>query len=335
MQPSEEYPASPEILRALRARAGARPALSFEEFMDVALYDPAAGYYRRERPRIGYGPGTDFLTATASAPVFGRMVAAACAGLLGAARPGDYDFVEVGAEPGAGVLREGPHPFRSYRAAGIGEPLRIERPSVVFSNELFDAQPFRRLRFAGGRWRELGVRVGAGALSEAEMEPVLPASLALPQAAAEGYAIDAPLAAARLARAIAGQPWHGLFVAFDYGKSWEELAQATPAGTARAYRGHAQSNDLLAFAGEQDLTCHVCWDWLREALWEAGFADPRVESQEAFFTRHAAGFIESLAAAEAGRMSRDKLALLQLLHPAHMGQKFQVLWALRPGTGQA
>ena len=77
MQPSEEFPASPAILGALRARAGARPALGFEEFMDVALYDPVAGYYRRERPRIGYGPGTDFLTAAASAPVFGRMVAAA------------------------------------------------------------------------------------------------------------------------------------------------------------------------------------------------------------------------------------------------------------------
>ena len=335
MQPSDEYPASPAILGALRARAGGRPALSFEEFMDVALYDPVAGYYRRERPRIGYAPGTDFLTATASAPLFGRMVAAACVQLLGAARPGDYDFVEVGAESGCGVLREGPHPFRSYRAAGIGEPLRIGGASVVFSNELFDAQPFRRLRFSAGRWRELGVRVGAAGLAEAEMEPAHHATLALPEAAPEGYAIDAPLAAAALARAIAGQPWHGLFVAFDYGKSWVELAQATPAGTARAYRGHTQGNDLLAFAGEQDLTCHVCWDWLCGALRETGFEDPRVESQEAFFTRHAADFIASVVAAEAGRMSRDKLALLQLLHPAHMGQKFQVLWALRPRAVRA
>jgi len=335
MQPSEEYPASPAILGALRARACGRPALSFEEFMDVALYDPVAGYYRGERPRIGYGPGTDFLTATASAPVFGRMAAEACARLLGAAGPGGYDFVEVGAEPGAGILREGPHPFRSYRAVGVGEPLGIVGASVVFSNELFDAQPFRRLRFRGGRWRELGVRIGATGLAEAEMEPVPHASLALPEAAPEGYAIDLPLAAAGLARAIAGEPWHGLFVAFDYGKSWEELAQSTPAGTARAYRGHAQVNDLLAFAGEQDLTCHVCWDWLSDALRENGFEDPRVESQEAFFTRHAAAFIEALVAAQAGRMSRDKLSLLQLLHPAHMGQKFQVLWALRPGASRA
>jgi hypothetical protein len=54
-----------------------------------------------------------------------------------------------------------------------------------------------------------------------------------------------------------------------------------------------------------------------------------VESQEAFFVKHAAPFIEDLTAADAGRMSRDKQSLMQLLHPAHMGRKFQALWARR------
>ena len=40
-------------------------------------------------------------------------------------------------------------------------------------------------------------------------------------------------------------------------------------------------------------------------------------------------FIASASAAEAARFSPRKLALLQLLHPAHMGQKFQVMHALR------
>ena len=34
-------------------------------------------------------------------------------------------------------------------------------------------------------------------------------------------------------------------------------------------------------------------------------------------------------AAEATRVSPRKLALLQLLHPSHLGQKFQVLHARR------
>jgi SAM-dependent MidA family methyltransferase len=304
--------------------------MSFADFMEVVLYDPTLGYYRKAKPRIGYGDGTDFFTATTSAPMFGKLVVAACTRLLGPEDPSGFDFVEIGAERGTGILAGVPHPFRSARPVRIGEPLRIEGPSIVFSNELFDAQPFRRFRFGAARWRELGVSLGDSGLSETEIVSIQPLPADLPADAPEGYAIDAPLAAAALARTIAAQPWRGLFLAFDYGKSWEEIAHGTPEGTARAYRHHAQATDLLAYPGEQDLTCHVCWDWLRQALAGAGFRAPRVESQESFFTRHAGDFIEAFTAAEARRVSRDKLSLLQLLHPAHMGQKFQALWAVRP-----
>ena len=316
---------------ALWARAAGRSALNFADFMDVVLYDPGAGYYRRERARIGYGPDTDFFTATTSAPLFGKLVISACTRLLSPDGPSDFDFVEVGAERGTGIMGGLAHPFRSARLVGIGEPLGIEAPSVVFSNELFDAQPFRRFRFRAGAWREMGVSLAEGALSPVELPPGDPLLPELPPSAPEDYAIDAPLASADLARDLAKGAWPGLFLAFDYGKSWEEIACATPAGTARAYRNHAQGNDLLANPGEQDLTCHVCWDWLCRALRTEGFSEPKVESQEAFFVHHAADFIAGLAAAQAGRLSREKLSLMQLIHPSHMGQKFQALWARRPG----
>ena len=51
--------------------------------------------------------------------------------------------------------------------------------------------------------------------------------------------------------------------------------------------------------------------------------------QETFFVRHAGAFIAALTAAEATRLSQRKLALMQLLHPAHLGQKFQALHAVR------
>jgi SAM-dependent MidA family methyltransferase len=329
MTPDTRRVPTPEMMNALRMRAGGKPAITFADFMEVALYDPKLGYYRKDRTRIGYGAGTDFLTATTSAPIFGRLVVAACATILGASEPSGFEFVEIGSEHGVGILSGVSHPFRSVRSVGIGEALTIVGPSVVFSNELFDAQPFRRFRFGSGQWRELGVSLGDTALSEVEMESGVALPGNLPPGAPEGYVIDAPLSAATLAAEIAAQPWTGLFLAFDYGKPWEELAFGTPAGTARAYRRHAQGNDLLAFPGEQDLTCHVCWDWLVAALEGAGFNEPRVDSQEAFLARQAGAFIEAFTLAEAGRVSPDKLSLLQLLHPAHMGQRFQALWGLR------
>src|SRR5580704_10642884 len=169
MQPSITRSADPAIRAALRARARGAPAVSYEEFMDIALYEPSAGYYRRGGRRIGYGPGTDFLTATASAPTFGRLVVAACVRLLGPAAAG-AEFVEIGAEPESDALAGVPHPFASVRQIRAGEPLRLAGPTVVFSNELFDAQPFRRFRFRAGSWRELGVAVGAAELAEVELE---------------------------------------------------------------------------------------------------------------------------------------------------------------------
>jgi SAM-dependent MidA family methyltransferase len=328
MKASTATAAYPAILGALRERAQGRPALSFAEFMDVALYTPAIGYYRKTGPRVGYDEGTDFLTASSS-PLFGRLVVEACVQLLAPSRPADFEFVEIGAEPGGGILRDLSHPFGSARQVRVGESLRIQGPSVVFSNELFDAQPFRRFRFRAGAWRELGVSLGGDSLTEVEIESALPVSAAFPPSAPEGYVIDAPFASATLATTLAAQPWSGLFLAFDYGKSWEEIAFATPAGTARAYLRHSQGNELLAFPGEQDLTCHVCWDWLSEALSGCQFALPQVASQEAFFVRHCAGLIENLSTSQAGQLSRDKMSLMQLLHPGNMGQRFQALWALR------
>jgi SAM-dependent MidA family methyltransferase len=54
-----------------------------------------------------------------------------------------------------------------------------------------------------------------------------------------------------------------------------------------------------------------------------------VEAQETFFVRHAGDFLASATEADAERFSRRKQSLLQLLHPSHLGQKFQVLHAWR------
>ncbi|HEU5079577.1 MAG TPA: SAM-dependent methyltransferase [Opitutaceae bacterium] len=319
---------SDAFIARFRARASGDVA-RFDAFMDLALYDPEFGYYRRSGRRVGYGKGTDFFTATTSGPIFGELISAACASLLKGHDLRDFHFLEIGAEPGGGVLRDVAHPFASARTIRVGEPIEITGNAIVFSNELFDAQPFRRFVFRSGNWNERYVRLQHGHFVE-ELRPAENyAFAALPSSAPEGYQIDLPFASVELLRAIAAQPWRGLFLAFDYGKSWSELVEAQPAGTARAYFQHTQSNDLLARPGQQDLTCHVCWDWLTEVLASSGFSALALESQEAFFVHHASDFIGAAIAAEAARMSQRKLALMQLLHPAHLGQKFQALHATR------
>ena len=170
--------ASSEFLSAFRARAQ-DSALSFAEFMELALYHPTFGYYRRNRPRVGYGKGTDFFTASTSGPVFGELVAAACVDLLGEKAAGESTFIEIGAETKAGILANVQHPFRAIRTIAVGDPLELSGPCIVFSNELFDAQPFRRFVFRSNRWRELGVALNHDTLADVELSSTqLPTRLA-------------------------------------------------------------------------------------------------------------------------------------------------------------
>ncbi|MFZ9683238.1 MAG: SAM-dependent methyltransferase [Cephaloticoccus sp.] len=296
--------------------------------MALALYDESVGYYRRNQTRIGRESGTDFYTATSVGPLFGELVAHACVSLAGAETCARSTFVELGAEPSGGILAGTAHPFAAARTIRLGEPMDMSGPLIVFSNELFDAQPCRRLVRRAGEWRELGVSEVNGRLRESELPLAEPAGF-LPATAPEGYHLDAPCAATTLLQTLASQPWSGLFIAFDYGKSWTELSLDTPQGTARAYQRHQQSHDLLARPGEQDLTCHVCWDWLSDGLVQEGFGDVTLQSQESFFVHHGASLLAATAEREATRLSQRKLALMQLIHPSHLGQKFQVLHGRR------
>jgi SAM-dependent MidA family methyltransferase len=321
-----------EILSA-EADALGEVGVTFARFMELALFQPQLGYYARDRQRVGRDRRSDFYTASSLGPVFGELIVAAAVQLLGPRPAADHAFVDIGAEPGREILAGVAHPFGSSLTLRLGEPLTLPPRAVVFSNELFDAQPCHRLVRRDGSWREIGVGLDGQNLREIVLpslsSPVAAVVHQLPAEAPEGYHLDLPLGSVRLLEQLAAQSWRGLFLAFDYGHTWRELTGELPAGTARAFARHQQNNDLLAAPGEQDLTCDVCWDWLADGLRRNGFASPRVESQEAFFARHAGESLSRLMAAEAGRFSPRKQAVMQLLHPAHMGQKFQILHGLR------
>jgi len=324
---------SSDFFEIFASEPQAAEGVSFARYMELAMYHPTAGYYTRDFKRVGRDEKADFFTSTTFSPVFGELVVAAVVKLLAPAQPGDFVFVEVGAEPGGGILRGQPHPFAGYKTISLGQPFMIPPQAVVFSNELFDAQPFHRVAWRGDRWRELGVALHGRHLREVEL-PEFSAELAvhadrLPKAAEENYRIDLPLRTIPLLERLTDQNWKGLFLAFDYGKFWKELAEHIPGGTARTYHRQKMGNELLARPGKQDLTCHICWDWLEDGLVRTGFGEPRVDSQESFFMHYAADVLAAITTAETTGFSPRKRMLIQLLHPANMGQKFQALHALR------
>jgi SAM-dependent MidA family methyltransferase len=324
MEPAGRHDAIVALLRR-EARGG---MVSFARLVEAALYAPGLGYYSSDRVRVGKAAGTDFTTAAALGPMFGELIAGAAKSLVGDLKT--HALVEVGAEPGqahyAGVAAR----FAELRTFRLGSAPDFPARSVLVANELLDAQPFHRFVRQGGAWRELGVRVdGAELTVEAlpEFSSTAAAEFAdsLP-AADEGWIIDAPLAAEELLRKLFAGGWSGAVILLDYGKTVAQCLEASPAGTARAYRGHQLSGAILEELGSQDLTCHVLWDRLEPVLLAAGFRDVRLERQEAFFVKHASSEMERIAT------SGDPEAtgrLRALTHPAHFGSKFQVLYGIR------
>lgn len=303
--------------------------MSFAEFMQIALYHPQCGYYRAHRTRVGRQPGADFYTSESFREVFSVLVSETAVHLLGEGDPGKHFLVEIGSEPDTGLHPEAFAAFRGFRTIRLGDEASIPDRSIVFSNELYDAQPFHRVVQRSGKWVESGVSLNGNHLEWTDL-PDLSAPVAdrldrLPPTAPEGALMDLPIAAAELLRSQVTPEWEGVFIAADYGKSWTALCDAFPSGTLRAYRNHRQINDLLADPGRQDLTGHICWDWMEDVLGQHRFSDIQVASQEAFFIRNAPRAIESIITEPAGPLGERHSQLKTLIHPGLMGQKFQVL----------
>ena len=173
------------LIRAQLAAAGGW--LSFERFMELALYAPGLGYYSAGSVKIGVGG--DFVTAPEVSDLFNRCVARQCAEILtttggeilelgaGTGRmaatvltalgaqgilPERYAILEVSADLAArqrARLAQLPSQLRERVVWLEGLPQSPLR-GVMLANEVADALPCRRFTWRDGVVRELGVALG-------------------------------------------------------------------------------------------------------------------------------------------------------------------------------
>jgi SAM-dependent MidA family methyltransferase len=155
--------------------------MTFARFMELALYDPEAGYYTAGSADATAGPGRerDFLTAPEGHPIFGWAIARHVEDVWARLdRPSRFVVREHGAGSGAlavGILdglRRSGSPLAdaiAYQAIEVSDPAierltahfgeaglagylesPVDRPSpgVVLANELLDALPVHRVEGA-------------------------------------------------------------------------------------------------------------------------------------------------------------------------------------------
>lgn len=309
--------------------------ISYRDYIDLALYTEGCGYYTKDRERVGRSADRDFYTAESLGKVFAQLVTTAAHDLLGETTAAQSTFIEIAAEPGAELLsRIDSHPFADSRVIRQGDPIQADGPVIIFANEWLDALPFHRLIFKNGHWHERGVQLNTDStLEEVLLDTFSPEVSAirerLPEQALEGYELDLPLAAEAAIADLLAQDWTGMLLLFDYGKTWQALSTDCPVGTARTYHLHTQANDLLDSPGQKDITCDVCWDPLADLLTDKGLQSVTLETQESFLVQRAQRAAESIISDTAGIFSPERQTLMELIHPAHMGRRFQVLWGIR------
>ncbi len=236
---------------------------------------------------------------------------------------------------------------------------------IIFSNELLDAMPVHRLGWdaAAKKWFEWGVALAGEKIvwarcadflapqsgergfnpssglhllarrSEAETAPS-----ALLDVLPDGYTVEVSSAAENWWREAAGILERGRLLTIDYGFDAGELFSASrPRGTLRAYFRHHVADDILANAGEQDITAHVNFSAIQAVGESAGLTTESFSTQAQFLTRileravKDKSFGELVSPKSEGGGGRDGWNLSRtrqfqtLTHPEHLGRAFRIL----------
>jgi SAM-dependent MidA family methyltransferase len=282
--------AEAEIRRRIREKG----AITFAEFMEVALFWPQGGYYLGPE-RIG--PSGDYYTSPMAHPAFGALLAMQLYQmwqLLGYPIP--FTVVELGAGSGglcrdlaayadhlptqfaralryiclerraaAGIERDlhsdvgAPH---VNRLAAASVPLRGIR-GCFLSNEFLDSFPVHRVTLCQGKLREVYVTLREEELAETLGEPSTPALMArlagLAVELAEGQAAEINLGMDGWAEEVAAALEAGFVLTIDYGHPAAELYSSAqrPRGTLTTFYRHVQTDAPLRRIGRQDITAQV------------------------------------------------------------------------------
>ncbi|HEX6923662.1 MAG TPA: SAM-dependent methyltransferase [Bacillales bacterium] len=288
----------------LRNLIDAQPdrCITYEQFMNTALYHPEKGYYRK--PSVKIGKKGDFYTSSSVHPVFGWTAARFFIDLV--EQEGLPPVVcEVGAGDGIfakAVLEEWKRlspssygdlqylmveesPFQRKQQNGLRmaenpavqydsfQEMQADWPSfsgIVFSNELFDAFPVRVVEKVDGVLLEVKVTIDEkGELVEVSVpchdQQIFDWIEAYGFPIQEGQRIEIPLVMTHWLEDAADWMERGAIVTIDYGYTEEEWQNPRrKEGSLRGYYRHQLVDNPLYRPSEMDVTANIHVDAIRQ-----------------------------------------------------------------------
>jgi SAM-dependent MidA family methyltransferase len=311
-----ENPLEQNIIRRIKAEG----RITFEQFMEMALYDPESGYYRS--PDLSIGKGGDFYTSAHLHPVFGGMVGRQITEMWEfCGRPEEFVIIEVGGGEGH-ICRDmlmylQGSPFFDalrYVIVEINPAMRQKQKALlgshgsaggdkvawvsslgeigpvgcgcVFSNELLDAFSVHLVEMAD-ELREIYIAVEGDILVE-EPGPLSSRALAdyfheMKISLERGYRTEANLRIRDWLGDVSSILPEGFVLTIDYGYLGRDYySEDRNRGTLICYNRHQANEEPLSHIGLQDITCHVNFSAVKKWGEEVGLRTVGLTSQGAF-----------------------------------------------------
>ena len=337
--------------------------ISFEDYMNLALYAPGLGYYSSGATKLG--SAGDFVTAPEISPLFGRTLAqqlwqisqhltqfnifefGAGSGKLArdillelektAALPEKYFILEVSAdlrERQQSVLKQ-EIPHLADRIEWL-EQLPDQFTGIVLANEVLDAMPVHIVRWhddtvleRGVTWQNDQFTWQDRAIQDKELLTI--AQQLTPEINPDNKPIDyvseINLAAVHFMRSLASTLQQGVILLIDYGFGRSEYYHPQRnQGTLMCHYRHHAHDDPFYVPGLQDITSHVDFSAITQAGQSSGLALLGYTTQAYFLLNCGiTGILAQTSAEDTSHYLPQAGQVQKLVSPAEMGELFKVI----------
>ncbi|MCG7756467.1 MAG: SAM-dependent methyltransferase [Nitrosomonas sp.] len=337
--------------------------ISFEHYMNLALYAPGMGYYSSGATKLG--SAGDFVTAPEISPLFGRTLAqqlwqisqhltrfnilefGAGSGKLArdilleleksAALPEKYYILEVSADlrerQQSRLKQEIPH--LADRIEWL-EQLPDQFTGVVLANEVLDAMPVHIVKWhddtvleRGVTWQNDQFAWQDRVIQDQELLTI--AQQLTPEISPDNQPIDyvseINLAAVHFMRSLTSTLQQGIILLIDYGFGRSEYYHPQRnQGTLMCHYRHHAHDDPFYLPGLQDITSHIDFSAITQAGQSGGLVLLGYTTQAYFLLNCGiTGILAQTSAEDTSHYLPQSGQVQKLVSPAEMGELFKVI----------